>query len=107
MRCFTATYENKKFKHAAFLLSTLAPHLTELSKAFQAGYLNFAQMKASVELCINKVSDAASKPRAKSLILNLGNLEPRMVVCQVAWRFGRAPKDWQIDHLSTQKGRQE
>ena len=19
-------------------------------------------------------------------------------VCQMAWRFGRAPKDWQIDH---------
>jgi len=25
-------------------------------------------------------------------------------VCQVAWRFGRAPKDWQIDHPHTQKG---
>jgi len=35
------------------------------------------------------------------------NLERRVVVCQVAWRFGRAPKDWQIDHLHTQKGRQE
>jgi len=30
-----------------------------------------------------------------------------MVVCQVAWRFGRATKDRQIDHLYTQKGRQE
>jgi len=66
VRCFTATYENKKFQHAAFLLSTLAPHLTELSKVFQAGYLNFAQMKASVELCINKLSDAAAKPELET-----------------------------------------
>jgi len=66
VRCFTATYENKKYKHAAFLLSTLSPHLTELSKVFRAGYLNFAQMKASVELCINKLSDAAAKPELKA-----------------------------------------
>jgi len=38
------------------------------------------------------------------------NSERRMVwlthVCQVAWRFITAPKDWQIDHPHTQKGRQ-
>ena len=66
MRCFPATYENKKFQHAAFLLSTLAPHLTELSEVFQAGYFNFAKMKASVELCINKLSDAAAKSELKA-----------------------------------------
>ena len=66
MRCFTVTYENKIFQHAAFLLSRLALHLTELSKGFQAGCFNFAQMKASVELCINELSHAAaqSKPEA-------------------------------------------
>jgi len=40
----------------------------------------------------------------------LGNLERWMVwlirVCQVAWRFGRVPKDQQIDRPHTQKGRQ-
>ena len=66
MHCFTATYENKKFQHASFLLSTLAPHLTELSKVFQAVYLNFAQMKVSVELWINKLSDADPNPELKA-----------------------------------------
>jgi len=61
LRCFTATYENKNVQHGAFLLSTLAPHLAELSKAFQAGCFNFAQMKTSVELCIDKFSDADAK----------------------------------------------
>jgi len=42
-------------------LPTLAPHPTELSKVFQVGCFNFAQMKASVELCINMLSDAAAK----------------------------------------------
>jgi len=59
--CFTATYENKKFQCGAFLLSTLPPHLAELSKVFQVGCFNLAQLKASVELCINKLSDAAAK----------------------------------------------
>jgi len=66
VRSFTATYENKIFQHAAFLLSTLALHLTEPSKVFQAGCFNFAQMKASVELCINKLSDAAAKSEPKA-----------------------------------------
>jgi len=39
----------------------LAPHLTEVSKVFQAGYFKFVQMKASVKLCINMLSDAAAK----------------------------------------------
>jgi len=42
-------------------LSTLAPHLTELSKVFQAGCFGFAQVKAFVELCISKLYDAAAK----------------------------------------------
>jgi len=48
---------------------------------------------------------------AKSVIVNLGNLERRMVwltrVCQMAWHFEREPKDWQIDHPHTKQGRQE
>jgi len=59
VRCFIASCENKKFQHATFLLSTLAPHLTKLSKVFQAGYFNLVHMKDSVDLCINKLSDAA------------------------------------------------
>jgi len=61
VRCFTATSENEKFQHGAFVLSKLPPHLTELSKVFQAGCFNFAQMKASAELYINKLTDAAAK----------------------------------------------
>ena len=53
------------------------------SKGFQAGLFNFAQMKASVDLCINKLSDAAAKSEikamAKILAVNLGYLECRMV----------------------------
>ena len=47
--------KTKNVQHGAFLLPTLLPHLAELSNVFQAGYFNFAQaqMKASVELCIN------------------------------------------------------
>ena len=66
MRCFTATYENKIFQHAVFLLSTLALDLTELSNVIQAGCFNFAQMKASVELCINELSDAAAKSKPEA-----------------------------------------
>ena len=66
MHRFTATYGNKNFRHGAFLLSTLPPHLAELSKAFQAGFFNFAQMKASVELCTNKLSDVAAKSELKT-----------------------------------------
>ena len=68
VRCFTATYKNKKFQRGAFLLSTLPPHLmlTELSKVFQAWYFNFAQMKACVELCTNKLSDTAAKSGLKA-----------------------------------------
>jgi len=74
VHCFTATHKNKKFQHGAFLLSTLVPHLTELSKIFQAVCFDFAQVKASVEVCANKLSDVAAKSElkliAKSLIVN-------------------------------------
>ena len=101
MRCFTATYKYKEFEYGAFLLSTLAPHLTELSKVFQPGCFDFAQVKASVEQCTNKLSDAAAKSELKGncekFDSELGNLERWVVwltrVCQVAWRFGRVPKD--------------
>ena len=66
MRCFTTTCKNnKKIRLGAFLLSTLAPHLTELSKAFEAGCFAFPQVKAFVERCINKLSDAAAKSEVK------------------------------------------
>jgi len=97
-------------------LPTLLPHLTELSKVFHAGCFNFAQMKASVELCINKVSDAAAKSELKAnwerFESELGELRTPgsltgSCTCQVAWRFGMAPKRWQNYHPDTQKGRQE
>jgi len=66
VRCFIAAYKNKKFQHGAFRLSTLALHLTEQTKVFQAGCFVFAQVKASVELCINKLSDATAKPELKA-----------------------------------------
>ena len=71
-----------KFQHDAFVLSKLAPHLTELSKVLQAGSFDFAQVKASEELCINKLSDAAAKSELKancetfdSKLGNLGTLD--------------------------------
>ena len=97
MRCFTATCENDKFQHGAFLLSTLAFPLTELSKVFQAGYFDFAQMKFSVELCVNKLYDAAAESELEAncekFDSKLGELRTLTRVCQAAWRFGRAPKD--------------
>jgi len=50
----------------------MAPHMTELSKVFQAVYFGLAQVKASIEVCINKLFDAAPKSEliAKSLIVN-------------------------------------
>jgi len=47
-------------------LSTLLAHLTEVSKAFQAECFNFGQMKASLELCVKKLSDAAAKSESKA-----------------------------------------
>jgi len=51
----------------------LTPHLTELSKAFQAGCFDFAQMKASVELCIKKLSDAAVKSELNANCVKFDN----------------------------------
>jgi len=55
-RCFTATSENEKFQHYRTEQS-----MSEPTKVFQAGCLNLAQMKASVELCINKLSNTDAK----------------------------------------------
>jgi len=44
----------------------MLPHLTELSKVFRSGCFNLAQMKASVELCIIQLSDAAAKCELKA-----------------------------------------
>ena len=77
------------------------------NQTFQAGYFNFALMKASVELCINKLSHAAAKSEFKAncekFDSELGEVGmpddlADLSVCQMAWRFGTAPKDWQIDH---------
>jgi len=101
-----------KFHRGAFLLSTSPPHLAELSKVFQAVCFNIAQMKACVELCINKPSDAAAKSELKANCEKFDSelRELRLVwltrVCQVSQRHGRAPTNWQIDHPHTQ-GRQE
>jgi len=70
-------------------------------------------MKASVELCINKLSDAAAKSELKAncekLDSELGELRTLdgladSCVCQIAWRFGRAPKDWQLIILLHKNG---
>jgi len=37
-----------------------------LNKVIQAGCFNFAQMKASLELCIKNLSDAAAKSKLKT-----------------------------------------
>ena len=57
--------KTKKFNMLLSFCQHLAPHLTELSKDFQTGYFDFAQMKASVELSINKLSDAAAESEIK------------------------------------------
>ena len=68
MQCalFYCDFSKQNIQHGVFHLSTLAPHLTELRKVFQAGCFNFVQMKACVELCINKLSGAAAKPELKA-----------------------------------------
>jgi len=68
MQCalFYCDLKNKKFQHGTFLLPTLAHHLTELGKVFQAVCFDSARVKASVELCINKLSDAAAKSELKA-----------------------------------------
>ena len=112
MRCFTATSENKKIQHGDFLLSTLPPHLTKNSEVFQAGCFNFAQMKASVELCINKLSDASAKSELKATCQKfdneLGELRtPDGLANSCMSSFARAPNDWQIDHPHILNGRQD
>ena len=66
MRCFTATNENKKIQHGAFVLSLLTLHLTKVSNGFDSGCFDLAQVKASVELCIHKISDGAAKSEFKA-----------------------------------------
>jgi len=81
MQCalFYCDLWKQKLQHAAFLLPTLAPHPTELGQVFQVGCFNFAQMKASVELCINKLSAAAAKFGHILIAKSLSNLERWMV----------------------------
>jgi len=72
-------------------------------------------MKASAELCINKLSDAAAKSKLKvdweRFARKLEEFRTPdgladSCACQMAGRFGRPPKG-QTDHPDTQKGRQE
>jgi len=42
--------------------------MTELSNGFQAVCFDFAQVKASVEMCINKLPDAAAKSEFKLIV---------------------------------------
>jgi len=58
--------KTKNFNMLLSFLSTLPPHLIELSKVFQAVCFNFALTKAYIELCINKLSDAAGKSELKA-----------------------------------------
>jgi len=65
-----------KFQHGAFLFVDLATSPDRSEQSFQAECSNFAQMKISIKLCINKLSDAAGKSSfkliAKSLRVNWG-----------------------------------
>jgi len=78
MQCalFYCDLQKQKVQHDAFFLSALALHLTKLSNVDQAGCFDFPQVKASVELCINKLSDYAANPSleliAESLIVIKG-----------------------------------
>ena len=78
---FYCDFENNKFQHGAFLLSALPPRLAELRKVCLAGCLNFAYMKASIELCISKLSYAAAiseiKANCEEFDSELGNLKRR------------------------------
>jgi len=67
VRSFIASsfIENKKIPTWC-VLTTLPPHLTELSEVLQAVCFNFEQIKASVEMCMNMLSDVAGKSELKA-----------------------------------------
>jgi len=112
VRCFTATYKNKKFQRGAFLLSTLALHLTKLSKVTQAGCFDFAQVKASVELCINEDSDAAAKSELKANCEKrhrefgmLGGLAHSCVSSGMTfWKGAKRLANWSSPHKKMETG---
>ena len=52
-----------KFQHGAFLFVDLATSPDRSEQSFQAECSNFAQMKISIKLCINKLSDVAGKSK--------------------------------------------
>jgi len=69
-------------------------------------------MKASVELCINKLSDASAKSELKATCQKfdneLGELRtPDGLANSCMSSFARAPNDWQIDHPHILNGRQD
>ena len=93
--------QKQKISTWCFPFVNISTSSDRTEQSFQAVCFDFAQVKASAKLCMNMLSDVAVKSElkriAKSLIVNSGNLKRRMVwltrVCQVAWRFGRVPKD--------------
>jgi len=65
-----------------FPFPNIATSSDRTEQSFQAGCFNLSQMKASVELCITKLSDTAAKSELKAdweRIVNYGNLERWMV----------------------------
>jgi len=60
-----------KFQHGAYLFVDIATSPDRSEQSFQAGCSNFAQMKISIKLCINKLSDAASKSSFKLIAKSL------------------------------------
>jgi len=104
--------KTKKFNMLLSFCQHLAPHLTELRKAFQTRYFDFAQMKACVELTINKLSDAAAeseikKDNCEKFDSELWELKTPDGCVSSGMAFWKGNKNRQIDHLHTEKGRQE
>ena len=83
MQCalFYCDLQKQKIQHDAFFLSALPLHLTKLNNVDRAGCFDFAQVKASVELCTNKLSDSAANPRKKLIAKSL-------IVIKRTWNAG-------------------
>ena len=79
----------------------------------QAGCFNFAQMEASVGLCINKLSDVPTKSelKAKHEIFDSEFGEFRTPdgladsCVSSVMVFEKGTENWQIDYFHTQQGR--
>jgi len=78
----------------AFVNIGTSPDRTEQS--FSEVCFDLAQVKTSVELCINMFSDAAAKSEliAKSLVVNLGNLERWMIWLTLCVKWHDVLEEW-------------